>query len=311
MTITNLLSKTEQAILINCPPAGGGVHRWIFRCLRILAPFYKTDRDLLVAMQTLCADHATRHVDTGEILRQIPNARRRKATGIKTPGKWPARNEQAIRSLVRAGGGLATLRSTSPVDPATVGTEDLIDFLFPGNPLLCMGATLASCRTHPRSWWRGKEAHQQFIVPSPMSSILGTTKEGKPSHRCEANTGPRAYLVIECDFTPDDLARFGCRGTTLDLCAIVLNHLSKTLPLGMAVHSGGKSAHGWFPCAGIPEPQLRRFMEYAVFLGADRATWTRSQLVRMPNGLRDNGARQEVIFFNPASLNAPAFSQSV
>lgn len=299
MTITNLLSETEQAVLINCPPAGGGVHRWIFRCLRILAPCYKSNRDLLVAMQTLCADHATRHVDTGEILRQIPNARGHKAAGIRTPGKWPSCNEQAIRSLVRAGGDLATLKSASPVDPATVEAEDLIDFLFPGNnPLLCMGATLASCRTHPRSWWRGKEAHQQFMVPSPMSSILGTTKEGKHSHRCEANTGPRTHLVIECDFTPDDLARFGCRGSTFDLCAVVLNHLRKSLPLLVVVHSGGKSAHGWFSCSGIPESQLRRFMEYAVSLGADRATWTRSQLVRMPNGLRDNGARQPVFFFN-------------
>lgn len=305
MTITNRLSKTEQAILINCPPAGGGVHHWIFRCLRILAPHYKSDQSLLNAMQALCANHATRHVDTGEILRQIPNARRKKATGIRTPGKWPSVNEQAIRSLVRAGGDLATLKSASPVDPATVGTEDFIDQLFPGNRLLCMGASLGSCRTHPRSWWRGKETHQQFIVPSPMSSVLGTSKQGKPSHRCESNVGPRTHLVVECDFTSDDLKHYGCSGSTFDLCAIVLNHLRKRLPLCMVVHSGGKSAHGWFPCSGIPESQLRRFMEYAVSLGADRATWTRSQLVRMPNGLRDNGARQEVIFFNPHRVPTP------
>jgi hypothetical protein len=305
MTITNRLSKTEQAILINCPPAGGGVHHWIFRCLRILAPHYKSDQSLLNAMQALCANHATRHVDTGEILRQIPNARGQKATGIRTPGKWPSLNEQAIRSLVSAGGDLATLRSASPVDPATVGTQDLIDFLFPENPLLCLGATEASFRTNPRAWWRGKEAHQQFIVPSPMSSVLGTAKDGKRSQRTLSNTGPRTHLVIECDFKPETLARFGCTGSTFDLCAVVLSHLSKILPMRMVVHSGGKSLHSWHPCADVPDSQLRRFMEYAVSLGADHVTWSRCQLVRMPNGLRDNGARQEVIFFNPHLVPAP------
>lgn len=51
--------------------------------------------------------------------------------------------------------------------------------------------------------------------------------------------------------------------------------------------------------AGQPEERLRRFMRYAVALGADRATWTRSQFVRMPDGTRDNGERQTVYFFNP------------
>jgi hypothetical protein len=43
-------------------------------------------------------------------------------------------------------------------------------------------------------------------------------------------------------------------------------------------------------------------MQYAVSLGADRATWTRSQFVRMPDGARGNGERQTVFFFNPGVL---------
>jgi len=43
-------------------------------------------------------------------------------------------------------------------------------------------------------------------------------------------------------------------------------------------------------------------MEYAVSLGADSATWTKSQFVRMPDGTRENGKRQEILYFNPASL---------
>jgi len=50
---------------------------------------------------------------------------------------------------------------------------------------------------------------------------------------------------------------------------------------------------------GQPEERLHRFMRYAVSLGADRATWTRSQFVRMPDGTRDNCKAQTVYFFNP------------
>jgi len=70
-------------------------------------------------------------------------------------------------------------------------------------------------------------------------------------------------------------------------------------PLALAVYSGGKSVHGWFPCEGITDEQLRPFMNRAVRLGADRATWTKCQLVRMPNGTREDGKRQQVHFFAP------------
>ncbi len=63
-----------------------------------------------------------------------------------------------------------------------------------------------------------------------------------------------------------------------------------------------KSIHGWFYCLGRPEERLRAFMNYAVSLGADRATWSRSQFVRMPDGTREGGARQAVYYFNPELL---------
>ena len=35
-------------------------------------------------------------------------------------------------------------------------------------------------------------------------------------------------------------------------------------PLALAVHSGSKSLHGWFYCAGQTEDRVHRFMRYAV-----------------------------------------------
>ena len=130
----------------------------------------------------------------------------------------------------------------------------------------------------------------QLIVPSPMSATRGTTKEGRESAHCLDNTGPRRFLVVEFD-----------KGS-FDEHAALLWHLSDFAPLATAVHSGGKSLHGWFYCQGEPEDKLRRFMSYAESLGADRATWTRSQFVRMPGGTRDGGCRQSVFYFAPDTV---------
>jgi hypothetical protein len=120
-----------------------------------------------------------------------------------------------------------------------------------------------------------------------MSAVTGKTKDGRDSGHTLSNTGQRRFLVIEQDAgSPDEQAA-------------VLMHLASQAPLALAVHSGSKSIHGWFYCAGQAEERLRSFMNYAVSLGADRATWTRSQFVRMPDGRRDTGKQQVVYFFNP------------
>jgi hypothetical protein len=40
-------------------------------------------------------------------------------------------------------------------------------------------------------------------------------------------------------------------------------------------------------------------MRLAVSLGADKTTWTKSQLVRIPDGLRENGVRQVCYYLDP------------
>lgn len=165
--------------------------------------------------------------------------------------------------------------------------DALVDALFPGDPLLCVAGKLTRAKTAPREQWRGKLADLQFIVPSPMSAMRGLTQTGKSSARCLDNTGPRRFLVVEQDTgTPDEQAR-------------VLLHPAERAPLALVVSSGGKSLHGWFYCEGASDNQQAKFFNLATKLGADPATWTPCQLVRLPEGRRDNGNRQSVIFFNP------------
>jgi hypothetical protein len=125
-----------------------------------------------------------------------------------------------------------------------------------------------------------------LIVPSPMSAVEGVTKEGKPSKHTLSNTGDRRFLICEFDTG------------TADEHAALLIHLAGYAPLVCAVHSGGKSLHGWFYVHGQSDAKVEKFFRYAVSLGADPMTWTKSQFVRMPDGRRDNGQRQTVFFLN-------------
>jgi hypothetical protein len=241
------------------------------------------------------SDHMTRHPKPrGEVEQAVakvfgePSARRPEAPAYQSC-RWPGVDESKRAEIAAHGAGLSDLWELSPqprVD-SEQHTEEIIDLLFPGDPLLCCGESSRRFATRPRSKWRGRLSGLQFIVPSPMNAVSGRTKDGRESQHTLANTGPRRFLVIEQD------------AGSLDEQAAVLVHLAGLAPLAVAVHSGSKSIHGWFFCAGRSEESLLRFMRYAVCLGADRATWTRSQFVRMPDGTRDDGARQTVFFFNP------------
>jgi hypothetical protein len=237
----------------------------------------------------LKADEIPNAIDNSErALRAAPNK-----TEPRRP-KWPTANGERIEAIGSAGPGLSELEAMSPVkwSDDKPHTEEIIDSLFPGNPLLCVGQSEYAFNTMPRERWRGRLAAREFIVPSPMISVYGVTKAGKTSKHTLSNTGKRRFLVVEFD------------SGTFDQHAALLSHLRQFCPFVLAVHSGNKSLHGWFYIEGQGEQRLLRFMRYAVSLGADKATWTKSQFVRLPDGLRNkNRKRQTVVFFNPSVLS--------
>jgi len=222
--------------------------------------------------------------------------------------RWLGPNFEQIEAVAHTGNGLVDLWEASPVrlDSNNLKTDQIIDVLFPGNPLLCCGWTRHRFDTRARTLWY-KLQDLQFIVPNPMKALQDMTQQGKLSAHALSNTGPRRFLIVEFDFdasNSDEEARLlerlaAERRDVRDLCAALLLHLAEKAPLVLAVHSGGKSVHGWFYCADVPEEKVLCAFNYAVSLGADRANWTRAQFARMPDGLRENGRRQTVYFFNP------------
>jgi hypothetical protein len=225
-----------------------------------------------------------------------------------TGARWLDPNFELIEAVAHTGNSLVDLWETSPIrlDSNKPNTDEIIDILFPGNPLLCCGWNRHRFETRPRNRWH-KLHGLQFIVPNPMTATLGLTKARKLSAHALTNTGARRFLIVEFDFDASNsteqarlLGRLATESRDVrDLCAALLLHLAERAPLALAVYSGGKSLHGWFYCPGVEEHKTLRFFRYAVALGADRANWNTSQFARMPDGLRDNGKRQTVYFFNP------------
>jgi hypothetical protein len=276
--------------LLSAPPRrGGGLNLWLYRVARVLHP-YRASAEIISLLKAATAGEPIKH---GEIERAVE---RSKATAWH-PGQppvpqapaWPKVNLEQREAVTASGPGLVDLWEISPIrfeDPDP-HSEEIIDALFPGDPLLCAGRSNSDFETRLRSEWRGSLASLQLIVPNPMTARTGLTQDGKESAHALSNTGPRWFLAIEQDHG------------TIDEQAAVLYHLAQQAPLALAVHSGGKSVDGWFYCVGQTEERLRAFMAYAITLGADDATWSRVQFVRMPGGRREDGEHQTVYFFFP------------
>lgn len=287
-----------QDMIANPPQAGAGVHKWMFNVSRQLHAHWPAS-EIVRSLQDKLAN-CGRHVPQREIIAAVQDALpcawapSGNAPIAKPVPKWPTINHEQREAIVSNGQGLADLWEVSPVrmEDEDAHTEEIIDRLFPGNPLLCCGASSSTFATEPRENWRGALAAIPLIVPSPMTAPTGLTKDGRESAHALSNTGPRRFLVVEFD-----------EGTT-DEHAALLMHLADFGPLVCAVHSGGKSLHGWFYCRRGDDEKVSRFFRYAVSLGADPATWTRSQFVRMPDGRRENGNRQTVFFLNLKPLEA-------
>ncbi len=272
------------------PGRGGGLHNWLFRVARLFHP-YRNEEEIIELLRAATAGEPVRPLE-------IETAVARSKAVAWTPGQssrvitataWPAVDRKVRDAIIQSGGGLVDLWEQSPVrlEDTKSHTEALIDALFPDNPLLCCGLSDSKFDTRSREEWRGKLSALQVIAPNPMTARSGLTQDGKASAHALSITGPRRFLVVEFD-----------QGNVDDHAALLLD-LAQKAPLALVVHSGSKSLHGWFFCAGQPEERLRPFMRLAVSLGADPATWTRSQFVRMPDGTREGDRRQTVYYFAP------------
>jgi hypothetical protein len=218
--------------------------------------------------------------------------------------KFPDPDLDLIRQVTIAGPGLYDLWEKSPVrwDDGECHAQEIIEVLFPGNPLLCIGMAESAFGTNTRQAWGSRVNNCSLIVPNPMLAKVGKTQDGKASAHTLDATGRRVYQIVEFDFKADHplTAGWAAAGFTVaDACAALHLHLARLRPLACVTSSGGKSLHGWYLVYGLNELVQRAFMADAVRVGADPALWSRSQFTRIPDGKRENGERQTAFYLNP------------
>lgn len=284
------------------PPPEFGIHTEVFRNALRLKGRKLTANDATRELLAWRYQNAFRRsVPDSEIREAVCNAYKLPSSSAANRGelaggsirpKWPG-SKPDTRACVLAeipSFGLYDLWEKSPWKPksARSHTRELLGWLFPGDPLLCCGKSKYEFDTRLLSEWADADlSKRQFVVPSPMIARRALATTGKMSAHALAGTGPRRFLVV--DF--DDLAG-------LDVHAAAAWALGARLPLVMVLMTGGKGLHAWYAVRGKSEAELERFYCLGCVFGGDPRLWLRSQFARMPDGLRDNGEEQRVIYFN-------------
>lgn len=217
---------------------------------------------------------------------------RRKLSGeidLNSP-KWPERDDILRAEVVRS--------CAADMDRLKAGAlrhETALSMLrkvYRADDLVCIGRTsfdFVTVRLRDIPDDNRDLGTCEFVNPSPMVALAGLTAGGKYSAHAKANTGPRVYAVVEFD-----------DGQPHEHAAI-LKYLTRFLPLLMIVYSGKTSLHGWFPCPGLTDEQVRSFYAAAIRLGADPKMYGVSQFSRLPMGANGKTSRRQmVLYFNPA-----------
>jgi hypothetical protein len=174
------LPRWIQDRIKSCPAKGQGVHPWLFKTALVLHNHFSEDQMEHILSQYVSCDGREREIreavaNSGKYLRgevTLSNLRR----------PWPSVDYTTIHKIVLDCP--VRLEDLPSISPFRVGTkepktEEILDTLFPGNPLLCFGLAANSFSTRPRESWRGRESGFQFIVPNPMIKETGVTKMAK------------------------------------------------------------------------------------------------------------------------------------
>ena len=145
MTSAKALPQFVRDMLASPPRAGEGVNLYLFSVARVLHP-YRSESDILDTLRAVIAN-CGRIVSEQEIRRAVENSKAVAwVPGSRNPGRatppWPTLNvEQREAVIAGMGMGLVDLWEMSPVrfEDTDSHIEEILEVLFPDNPLLCCG----------------------------------------------------------------------------------------------------------------------------------------------------------------------------
>lgn len=241
----------------------------------ILRDSFPNDPDYVVEKMYQAAEQCMyRHPGRNEIERLVDHAYSVEPNEQIKP--IPTADHAFIAEVGRKGD-LDELKNQSMEIPESI--SDILDDLFPDDPFLCICESIWDTSVKTKSEWQKMDLRKyQYILPNTLKTIDG---------RKSQNIDQVRYLVWESDMLNKDW----------DLMASIILRLSKILPCKLVLHSGGKSLHSWHRCTNFGQQQLDNFIDTALRLGGDPATLKSTQLVRLPQAIREDNQRQQKVLF--------------
>ena len=261
------------------------LHRDLFTAANYLIEQGREDEQIFDLMRESCNKVPDRNVPDREIKSAIRCARLYKKGEIET-SDWPRPNKDLQQQIIDYYSEIDLVSEAKHIATETNQDPDFyLRELFDEGELVCLGLEMNRPVTITRE--EAIDYVQSFaipyIVPSPMVSLDGMTEDGEISPRTKANTGKRRFLVVEFDYS--------------DSNSQLAFHfwLNSFIPCCFIVYSGGKSFHGWYYVEPLAEPEVKGFFEKAVKIGADRVTWSKCQLCRLPAGKNIKSKKKQTV----------------
>jgi len=301
-----LKARATQEAIDSLPEAGGGLNTGIVSATHKLKYFYSED-ELIDLFDGVLRERRGRDYRPGEAARQVNFAlgSSGRGTGASVSTRlepdWPSFEPDLARRLCIAEYSVYDLWEASPIRYEDgIHTREALMSLFGPAALITFGCKkrkgedTGSGYHHRRCRLEDLNDAElgwfDHIVPNVASDTWGMTDSRYLSQHAKPLYEYRNHIVVEFDNTVTDKDQ---------QAAIILWLGEHWGDLRLVVDSGNKSLHAWFYCGGISDDALEVHFRKAVRLGADPNLFDKMQFVRLPDGVRDNGNRQSILYFKP------------
>ena len=292
--------------LLNLPAPGSGCHTAILGVanLGVLAGL---DPEMIFRDIRRSIPLGSRKIPDKEIHDAIRKAVSDHDGGTYTPRPRPAPaindGKATLRKIINQGKirDEADLIDASPVKIDWEPKDDAVNFLtmmFDPEDYVFIGEKFSNDVKTVREWidgFRNGAKTSPHIIPNPMTGQEGTTKEGKPSYRCDNTVKKYRYCLVEFDgLSREDQIRFWS---------------AARLPIVCLIDSGGKSAHAWLDVQKLAtvetseqwqtEIKQNLYDRWLTPLGVDKACSNPARLSRLPGHYRtEKGNYQRILWLS-------------
>jgi hypothetical protein len=300
-------SRTKKIQIKDCPPAGEGVHRWVYHAWCTLCKGGFTDEEA----REVCEVHATRPLTRADFPKELPIEK----SGIILQVQKAVYREERLIALASKLDGFEEedLLRKSPIYPVSISPADFLRALYePGDRVLVFD----EFRTQGQGFWTcpaKNAAHEAralerfirpprgegawFLINPTDAELRENPRLGKKSRRAEENLTAFRYGMFESD------------KASLNLWIRAVAQLP--LPIVSLTTSGGDSLHAIVRVGALTADEFKTTMQELRFalvtLGADEATVTKPvQLSRLPGCYRaEKKGWQRLLYLNPQADGTP------